>query len=149
MAVRPGRLATPNEKLFTTQRKIKKIMVGVTLRHRRSTNCIRKQSRVTSIIRNVRESKHSRVGHVASRSDNRWTIRVTEWMPRRHKRPQGRRRTWWCDGLIRYIGPSWSHIVKDRKLWTACRYGFLLRGREKHSDRLNHLNTGKWVFSVC
>ena len=55
---------------------------------------------------------------------------VTEWIPRGHKRPQGRPRTRWCDDLIQYVGPTWSHIAKDRRLWTACREGFLLRERE-------------------
>ena len=33
-----------------------------------------------------------------------------------------------CGELI--IWPSWSHIAKDRSLWSACREGFLLRERE-------------------
>ena len=52
---------TQLEKLITAQRKMKRIMVGVTLKDRKSTNWIRKQSGVTDIIRNIRESKH-RVG---------------------------------------------------------------------------------------
>ena len=77
------------EKLVTTQRKIERIMIGVTLKDRKSTDWIRKQSCVTDIIRSIRESKHRWVGHVVSRRDNRWTIRVTEWIPRGNKRPQG------------------------------------------------------------
>ena len=34
--------------------------------------------------------------------------------------------------LIWYVGPTWRHIAKDRKLWRAYREGFLLR--EKHPD---------------
>ena len=36
----------------------------------------------------------------------------------------------WCDDLIRYIGPAWSHVAKDRKVWKASREGFLLSERE-------------------
>ena len=64
------------------------------------------------------------------RHDNRWTIRVTEWIPRGHKRPQGWPRMRWCNDWIRYVGPMWSYIAKDRKLWRAFRKGFLLRERE-------------------
>ena len=49
---------TQLEKLITTQRKMERIMVGVTLNDRKSTNWIQKQSGVTDIIRNIRESKH-------------------------------------------------------------------------------------------
>ena len=42
---------------------------------------------------------------------------VTEWIPRGHTRPRGRRRTRWCDDLIQSVGPTWSYIAKDRKLW--------------------------------
>ena len=35
--------------------------------------------------------------------------------------------------LIQYVGPTWSHIARDRKLWQACREGFSL-GREKHPE---------------
>ena len=56
-------------------------MVGVTLKDRKSTNWIQKQSDVTDIIKNTRESKHRRAGRVPRRHDNRWTIRVMEWIP--------------------------------------------------------------------
>ena len=121
---------TQLEKLVTTQRKMERIMIGVTLKDRKSTEWIRKQSGVTDIIRSIGESKHRWVGHVARRHDNRWTIRVTEWILRGNKRLRGRPRTRWCDDLIQYVGPTWSHISRDRKLWRACREGFLLRERE-------------------
>ena len=116
--------------LVTTQRKMERIMIGVTLKDRKSTEWIRKQSGLTDIIRSIRESKHRWAGHVARRRDNRWTIRITEWIPHGNKRPRGRPRTRWCDDLIQYVGPTWSHIARDRKLWRACREGFLLRERE-------------------
>ena len=103
--------------------------IGVTLKDRESTNWIRKQSGVTDIIWSIRESKHRWADNVARRRDNRWAIRVREWIPRRNKRPRGRPRTRWCDNLIQYVGPTWSHIAKDRRLWRACRKGFLLRER--------------------
>ena len=121
---------TQLEKLVTTQRKMERIMIGVTLKDRKSTEWIRKQSGLTDIIRSIRESKHRWAGHVARRRDNRWTIRITEWIPHGNKRPRGRPRTRWCDDLIQYVGPTWSHIARDRKLWQACREGFLLRERE-------------------
>ena len=43
---------------ITTQRTMERIMIGVTLKDRKSANGIRKQSGVTDIIRNIREIKH-------------------------------------------------------------------------------------------
>ena len=54
----------------------------------------------------------------------------TEWIPHGHKRPRGRPRTRWCIDLIQYVGPTWSHIAKDKEVCKACREGFLLRERE-------------------
>ena len=57
-------------------------MVGVTLKDRKSTNWIRKQSGVTDNIRSIRESKHRWAEHVARRHwqqmDNQ---SYTEWIP--------------------------------------------------------------------
>ena len=55
---------TQLEKLVTTQRKMERIMIGVTLKDRKSTEWIRKQSGLTDIIRSIRESKHRWAGHV-------------------------------------------------------------------------------------
>ena len=106
-------------------------MIGVTLKDRKSTEWIRKQSGVTDIIRSIRESKHRWAGHVARRRDNRWTIRVTEWILRGNKRPRGRTR--WCDDLIQYVGPTWSHIAKTGGCGEHVERGSSLE-REKHPE---------------
>ena len=41
---------------------MERIMVGVTIKDRKSTNWIRKQNGVTDTIRNIRESKHRWAG---------------------------------------------------------------------------------------
>ena len=106
MVVRPGRLVTPNLRNWSQPKgRWERIMVGVT-KDIKSTNWIQKQSGVTDIIRSIRESKHRWTRHMARRSDNRWTIRVTEWIPRGHKRPRGRPRTRWCNNFIRYVGST-------------------------------------------
>ena len=69
---------TQLEKTGLNSKKMERIMIGVTLKDRKSTEWIGKQSGVTDIISSIRESKHRWAGHVATRRDNRWTIRVTE-----------------------------------------------------------------------
>ena len=53
----PMRLKRKLEKLVTNPKEDERIMVGVTLKDRKSTNWIWKQSGVTDVIRNIRESK--------------------------------------------------------------------------------------------
>ena len=97
---------TQLEKLVPSQRKMERIMVGVSRKDRKSTNWIWKQSGVTDIIGNIWDSKHKWAEHVARRRDNRWAIKVTERIPGGHKRPQGRPKTRWCDDIIWYVGPT-------------------------------------------
>ena len=68
-------------KLVISQRVMERIMVGVTLKDRKSTNWIRKQSGVKNILMGIRESKHRWAAHVVRRHVNRWTIKVTERTP--------------------------------------------------------------------
>ena len=58
---------TQLEKLVTTQIKMERIMIGVTMKGRKSTNWIREQSGLTDIIRNIGESKHRWAVYVARR----------------------------------------------------------------------------------
>ena len=53
---------TQLEKLVTTQRKMERIMIGVTVKDRKSMNWVWKQSGVTYIIRSIRESSHRWAG---------------------------------------------------------------------------------------
>ena len=81
--------------LAVAQRKMKRIILGITLRDQRHNTWIRQQTGVTDITDHIRQSKHRWAGHVARLQDNRWTIRATSWVPRRWLRPRGRLKTRW------------------------------------------------------
>ena len=67
--------------LAVGQRKMERIMLGITLRDRKHNAWIRQQTGVTDIIDTIKSSKHQWAGHVARLQDNRWTIRATDWLP--------------------------------------------------------------------
>ncbi|KAI8509970.1 hypothetical protein Bbelb_123980 [Branchiostoma belcheri] len=69
------------EMLRVAQRKMERIMLGITLRDRKRNSWIRLQTGVTDIITAVNTAKHRWAGHVARLQDNRWTLRATEWTP--------------------------------------------------------------------
>ena len=122
---------TQLKELVTTQTKMERIMVGVTLKDRKSTNWIRKQSGVTDIIRNIRESKHRWTRHVAKRHENRWTISHRIGYPVDIKDLEADQEQYGAmTSLIPYVKPNWSYVVKDKKLRKACREGFLLKERD-------------------
>ena len=105
------------DKLAVAQRKMERIMLGITLRDQKRSNWIRQQTGVADIIEHICKTKHRWAGHVARLTDNRWTIKTTEWTPRNYSRKPGRPKTRWRDDLVNQIGPTWSRLAKDRSLW--------------------------------
>ena len=51
------------------------------------------------------------------RTDNRWTVRVTECQPRDGKRRQGRQRTRWKDEIENLAVVTWNRQAADRDDW--------------------------------
>ena len=59
-------------------------------------------------------------------SDNRWTIRATEWTPKEWTSKQGRPKTRWRNDLTGQFGPVGLRLAKHcRHLWDQSREGFL------------------------
>ena len=50
------------------------------------------------------------------------------------KRPRGRPRTRWCDDLIQYVGPTWSHIARGQEVVGKHVERGSSLGREKHPE---------------
>ena len=57
--------------LAVAQRKMERIMLGITLRDQRHNTWIRQQTGMTDIIDHIRQSKHRWAGHVARLQDSR------------------------------------------------------------------------------
>jgi len=115
------------EKLSVNQCKMERIMLGITLRDRKRNTWIRQHTGIEDIVTTIRRNKHRWAGHVARLTDNRWTIRATEWAPRQWRRSRGRPRTRWRDDLTRQLGSTWPRLARDRVRWRQSREGFLRR----------------------
>ena len=98
------------ELLSVAQRKMERIMLGITLRDHKRNTWIRHQTGVNDIIDVIKKGIHGWAGHIARFNDNRWTKRVTEWTPREWTRRQGRPKTRWRDNLVRQLGAAWPII---------------------------------------
>ena len=88
---------TQLEKLITTQRKMERIMVRVTLKDRKSTNWIWKQE--TVVWQNYEE--HTRKQTQMCGMGSKDSLEIWQQMDTfGHKRPRGRPRMRWCNDLI-------------------------------------------------
>ena len=114
------------ELLSVAQRKMERIMLGITVRDHKRNTWIRHQTGVNDIIDVIKKGIHGWAGHITRFNDNRWTKRVTVWTPREWTRRQGRPKTRRRDNLIRHLGPAWPRIARDRCLWKQFWEGFLL-----------------------
>lgn len=70
------------EKLAVAQRKLERIILDITLRYRKRNTWIRQETGVSDIVNIVRMAKHRWTEHMARLSENRSTIRATEWTAR-------------------------------------------------------------------
>ena len=58
------------DKLAVAQRKMERIMLGITLRDRKRNTWVRQETGVRDIINAIRRAKHRWVGHINRLSDN-------------------------------------------------------------------------------
>ncbi len=105
---------------------------------------LRSMSRLRDPVEYVSKAKYRWAGHIARRTDDRWTLRTLEWIPRDVKRPRGRPPTRWADVFVermdqlknqleanfaprsrdlrhqRPIRTSWLTLARDRNGWKLC-----------------------------
>ena len=72
------------ELLSVAQRKMERIMLGITLRDHKRNTWIRHQTGVNDIIDVIKKGIHGWAGHIARFNDNRWTKRLTDRQTDRH-----------------------------------------------------------------
>ena len=84
-------------KLAAAQTKMERSMLNITYRNRNTNIWLRKKTKVTDVIEQVRRWKWTWAGDVSRIRDNRWTPHITSWKPYERKRPRH-----WRDELDDY-----------------------------------------------
>ena len=92
-------------------------MLGITRRDRKTNEWIRAQTKVEDVIKTAKKMKWRWAGHIARRTDGRWTTNVLQWIPREKKRPRRRPNVRWVDEIKRFSGATWMRISADRDMW--------------------------------
>ena len=115
-------------KLAAAQRNMERSMLGITMRDRKTNEWISEKTKVQDILKTIKPRKWTWAGHVARRTDGRWTTSVTEWTSRTGKRSQGRLYNRWRDEIDMYWRtPAWTEHTRDRKYWKKNAEAFILQ----------------------
>ncbi|CAH0731533.1 unnamed protein product, partial [Brenthis ino] len=101
-------------KFKVAQRAMERAMLGVSLADRIRNEVIRQRTKVTDIARRISSLKWKWAGHVARRTDGRWSRSVLEWRPRLGQRSVGRPAARWTDDLRKVAGSGWMQAAQDR-----------------------------------
>ena len=128
MALKMAHMELPS----VAQRKMERIMLGITLRDHKRNTWIRHETGVNNVMtlsrwkymdgRDTLHDSKTTDGLKESASDRVDTTRM-------ETRRQGSPKTRWRDNLICHLGPAWPRIAtRDRCLWEHFRDGFLLPG---------------------
>ena len=117
-------------KLEVCQRAMERKILGIKLQDKISNKEIREKTKLNDILRVITKSKWKWAGHVARMTDNRWTIRSTEWQVRDGKRSRGRPKRRWQDDIYKYQGASWTRAAKDRQRWKDLVEGYFQQWKD-------------------
>ena len=98
------------------QRAHERIMLNITWRDHKTTEWIRKQTKLRDILETISKAKWTWAGHLTRRTDNRWTTKLTFWQPRGHTRNKGRPKFRWRDDLDKFC-KHWHRDASDRLRW--------------------------------
>ena len=96
--------------------------------------------KVVDWVEEQRRRKWRWAGHIARRTDGRWTKWMLSWQPGRGQRGQGRPVTRWEDALVEFMRGRgrWVDVAQDRKGskgWQALEEEFVTATRKQRPDR--------------
>lgn len=112
-------------KLRVTQRAMERAILGVSLRDRIPNEIIRQRTGVIDVIEKITTLKWNWAGHVARRTDGRWSKKLLEWRPRHEAyRSRGRPPTRWTDDIRKICG-NWIQMAQDRAEWQNKREAYV------------------------
>ena len=117
-------------KLEVSQRAMERKMLNIKLKDKIRNTVIRQRTQIKDVTEKITKTKWSWAGHIARMTDNRWTIRSTEWRVREGQRRQGRPKRRWRDDLVWQQGVIWSRKAKDRERWKTLAEGYLLQWKD-------------------
>lgn len=105
------------KQLQITQRRMERIILGITLQDRKTNQWIRDKTKMPDIAVIIAGMKWRWAGHVARMDDTRWTKRIVNWRPWEGRRSVGRPMTRWRDDIKKVAGINWIGKAQKREEW--------------------------------
>ena len=102
---------------------MKRAFLGITLLDEKPYTQIHNKTNICDNKDTVKDNLHRWTGHLARFTDNRWTLRVTHWYPRRNKR-RARPKTRLFVFLKKYYEVNRMAVANDKKRWKMPREWF-------------------------
>jgi hypothetical protein len=110
-------------RLQVTQRKMERLMLGVTLLDKIRNSSIRKKTKITDVAVYCKALKWDFAWKVAN-SDEKWAADILNWKPD-GKRGRGRPRPRWEDEIVKAAGENWKQLAEDKIAWNKVGVTFI------------------------
>lgn len=105
-------------RLVVAQRRMERVMHGISLRERKTNEWLRRTMRVNDVVETARRRKWRWAAKMARMEDDRWAKLINEWQPRTGKRKTGRPKKRWRDDIVKLAGVNWMAIARNnRRRW--------------------------------
>ena len=105
-------------RLRVAQRAMERVMLGISLRDRKTNEWIRRQTKVRDVMERIASLKWNWAGHIARMTDDRWTQWILNWRPP-DTRLRGRPPERWTNDIKRVAGTKWQQQAMDRDKWRS------------------------------
>jgi len=77
------------KKLSAAQHNMERNMLNVTYKDRKTSKWVREQTKIMVIKEIIKNRKWTWAGRISHRTDNRWSVALTVWIPMCGKRNRG------------------------------------------------------------
>ena len=106
------------EKLQVTQRKMERMMLGISRREHITNTQLRRQSKLDDVLERTQKLKWNWAGHVVRQDDSRWP-KAIENFEFKNTRKKGRPRIRWKDEIQEIGGACgmWRKKATNREIW--------------------------------
>jgi hypothetical protein len=128
-------------RLQVTQRKMERLMLGITIMDKIRNASIREKTRITDVAAHCKRLKWKFAGSIA-RSPEKWAADVLNWKPD-GKRRRGRPKPRWEDEIVKLAGENWKNKAQDKMAWSKLGETFVQQWTDNTSRNSNvqFLNT--------
>lgn len=121
-------LSSENErKIQVEQRGMERRILKVSRIQHITNEEIRRKTKIKDALVHAKELKWNYAGHVQRLTDDRWTNKIENWIPRDGRRNRGHQLKRWRDEIEEIGMGRWREKANDRMQWKQLRESFVLK----------------------